>query len=334
MKEMKHKAIRRKNEYIQALRGLAIAAVVLIHCLQQAEWVLFLRPFLNFAVAMFLFLSGLLTPADKCADISGFYKRRIGKILIPYILWSCIYLIASRQIDPVVIIKSLCLGTAAAQMYYLLVYAQMVLLTPLIYKALNSKCGWLLWLITPMTLVLREIAVCRGSAMTAVFSVFFGSWLLYYMLGLRWRVIANTLGEHLWTTMCVMVVALALQMISAWYWNKSGNFSVATSQLKVTAMITSLAVIVFAMQMTTLVRGKVSQCHLIILIGDCSYGVYLCHLLVLTCIRKVCELANVPVASVWGALLLWVLTLTVSTAIVRFCQIILPKRLQAVLGFE
>ena len=50
-----------RDRYLQAIRGLAIACVVRIHCLpQRTAWVV-LRPFLNWAVAGFLFLSGLLT---------------------------------------------------------------------------------------------------------------------------------------------------------------------------------------------------------------------------------------------------------------------------------
>lgn len=56
-----------RDHYIQALRGLAIAAVVLIHCLPGSAASVALRPFLNWAVAMFLFLSGLLTTEERVA---------------------------------------------------------------------------------------------------------------------------------------------------------------------------------------------------------------------------------------------------------------------------
>ena len=45
-----------RDSYIQALRGLAIGAVVLIHCLPQEPVTVLIRPFLNFSVA-FLFFS-------------------------------------------------------------------------------------------------------------------------------------------------------------------------------------------------------------------------------------------------------------------------------------
>ncbi len=73
---MKHGIAKGKDYYLQALRGFAIMAVVLIHCLPaDRQWVLYVRPFLNFGVALFIFLSGYLTPADKCENIGVFYKR-------------------------------------------------------------------------------------------------------------------------------------------------------------------------------------------------------------------------------------------------------------------
>lgn len=54
-----------KDRYLQALRGLAISAVVLIHCLPQCAASVAIRPFLNFSVVLFLFLSGVLTDERK-----------------------------------------------------------------------------------------------------------------------------------------------------------------------------------------------------------------------------------------------------------------------------
>lgn len=50
-----------RDRYLQALRGAAIAAVVLIHSLPACAASVAVRPFLNWSVAMFLFLSGYLT---------------------------------------------------------------------------------------------------------------------------------------------------------------------------------------------------------------------------------------------------------------------------------
>lgn len=54
-----------KDRYLQAVRGLAIDAVVLIHCLPVSDVTVVLRPFLNWGVAAFIFLSGYLTSEEK-----------------------------------------------------------------------------------------------------------------------------------------------------------------------------------------------------------------------------------------------------------------------------
>ena len=50
---------------IQLVRGIAILAVVLIHSLPDGLIQVFVRPFINFAVPCFLFLSGMLSNAKR-----------------------------------------------------------------------------------------------------------------------------------------------------------------------------------------------------------------------------------------------------------------------------
>lgn len=62
-----------KNEYIQLLRGIAIIAVVMIHSTAPDFLRVFLRPFLNFAVALFVFFVGL----------SHQIKNHLRRIILP-----------------------------------------------------------------------------------------------------------------------------------------------------------------------------------------------------------------------------------------------------------
>lgn len=54
-----------KNHRIQILRAFAIIAVVMIHTSPPAAGQVIFRPFINFGVATFLFLSGYLTKIDN-----------------------------------------------------------------------------------------------------------------------------------------------------------------------------------------------------------------------------------------------------------------------------
>lgn len=54
-----------ESKKIQILRGLAIIAVVFIHNTPGGLAQVFCRPFLNFSVGLFLFLSGMLSDAGR-----------------------------------------------------------------------------------------------------------------------------------------------------------------------------------------------------------------------------------------------------------------------------
>lgn len=99
-----------RDVYLQAIRGASIAAVALIHCLPQEAWVIAVRPFLNFAVAAFIFLSGYLTPMGRTRPPLPFYKKRAGKIAPPYVLWSAFYLLARRVFAPLAVVCALLIG--------------------------------------------------------------------------------------------------------------------------------------------------------------------------------------------------------------------------------
>lgn len=291
----KHSSAKCKDQYIQVLRGFAISAVVLIHCLPlDYEWVIFVRPFLNFGVPMFLFLSGYLTPESRCANVGAFYKRRIGKILIPYFVWSFIYILIAKQSNPLQIIKDLCFGSAAAQMYYLLVYAQLVLLTPLLYWMIKRAWGTIIcWALTPVVLIIREYGAYAGFS-TAFLRVFFGSWLIYYLLGMCWKSLTTHLlkWKTIWSYAIILTLTTGIQIFAAYIWYRQSNFDLATTQLKISSMLTALSVIGIAMTAPKSFRLKLVTKRLLTLTGDCSYGVYLSHLVIVDAITTVLHRLN------------------------------------------
>ena len=67
------------NQQIQALRGIAILAVVIIHTYPANGLSgIVIRSITNFAVAMFIFLSGLLTPIEKLSNYEELTKQDIN----------------------------------------------------------------------------------------------------------------------------------------------------------------------------------------------------------------------------------------------------------------
>ena len=106
---------------IQVLRGLAIIAVVIIHSIPTGIAQVWLRPFVNFSVALFLFLSGMLSKADRWNP-----GKRLVKVLIPYAIWTLVYVVLHNYKNisgiPLIYLKNLITTKSAVIMYYIFVY--------------------------------------------------------------------------------------------------------------------------------------------------------------------------------------------------------------------
>ena len=265
-----------KDRYLQALRGVAIAAVVLIHCLPQCPASIAVRPFLNWSVAAFLFLSGYLT-CEKKVLAGGVLRRRVSRTLPPYVVWSLAYAVILQRSGPLGALKAALTAGAAAQLYFVAVYLQLVILTPLLYRMLK-RCRGLVYAITPICLLVCEIATAAGVAFPAQCRLF-PVWLVYYVVGLDWPHWSKVLAGRLRLVCCAFVVCLAVQFAAGYGWNAMGNYNMATTQLKLSSMFTSLCVIALLMLLPCFVRRGAASSFLVPL-GDASFGIlslsYLC----------------------------------------------------------
>ena len=317
-----------KDPYIQVLRGLAIAAVALIHCLPESAASVALRPLLNWAVAMFLFLSGLLTTEEKVMR-GGVIGKRLLKVAWPYLVWSVIYTALSRPESASEALLPLLTGGASAQMYYLLVYAQLVAITPLLFKLLRTH-RVLTYAIAPVAVALWEAAALLGIDLPNLGRLF-PMWLVFYLVGLEWERWRGVVSGKVKAVAAVAAVALALQMGEGFLWNAYGDYNMATTQLRLTNMASSLAVIALFMLASGAVRSKLAGCQPLVRLGDLSFGVYLCHIAAFIVCRKLFEL--VGLSGFLPSLLLWAVVLVSSALFVALCQRVLPKRALVVVGF-
>lgn len=245
-----------KDPYIQALRGLAIAAVVLVHCLPESPVSVCVRPFLNWAVALFLFLSGMLTGRRKV--LTGEVLRgRIARVLGPYVVWSLIYLASSCPGSVREVVMALLTGGAAAHLYYLLVYIQLAVLTPLLMRALRSHRE-ALYLVTPCVLVVWELRALCGVDAPSI-AVLFPVWLVYYLFGLEWERWRVWLQNREGAVAAVSCVALALQAGEGFLWDALGDYGMATTQLRLANVVSSLGVISLLMLASESVKERLAR---------------------------------------------------------------------------
>lgn len=315
-----------RDRYLQAIRGLAIACVVCIHCLPQCAASVVLRPFLNWAVAGFLFLSVLLTSESKI--LRGGVAKRLHKVLIPYLVWSGIYLVVTQRLTAGGIVKGVLFGTSSAQMYYLLVYAQLVMLTPLLYRVLRSH-RLLVYCVTPVFLLVREVAAIVGVALPQV-QVLFPAWLLFYVLGLDWGKVGRVATRRCSLLPGLLVACLFLQLVSGFAWLARGDYNMATTQLKLSSMATSAVLVVLIGLTGHRLRQLFARSYLVKL-GDLSFGIYLCHILVLSVVTKVLGFVAIP--ALMATVVNLAVTLVVSACVVAVGATLLPRKVCEALGF-
>lgn len=231
---------------------------------------------------------------------------------------------------PLGLFKALLVGTASAQLYYLLVYAQLVLLTPWLYRTLRSR-RVVMYAITPAVLVLRESLGVFGLSLPGLGSLFI-TWLIFYLMGLDWpRWKARLEGVSLGALALLLACALLLQEASSFAWNAHCNYDLATTQLKLSSMFTSMAFICAAMKLPAAWRARAVGSTWLVRLGDLSFGVYLCHMLVLAVVRKV--FVTVGADAYIACFVIWLVTLGISALCVAAARRLLPDQALRLIGF-
>lgn len=286
-----------KNYTIQLFRALAIIAVVMIHSTPSGEWQVFCRPFINFAVATFLFLSGYLTKTEQ-NDWFSFYKKRITRVIIPYIIWTTVYSLPAiyrEGIDS--LFKNLLTTHACVVLYYIFVYIQFILLTPLLGRLARSRYLHLGWLVAPASILLfKYYSLLTGIEINKYINILWSDaclgWFTFYYLGLL-------LGNHilekdfkLKKLAILYGISIALQMAEGYGWLLLGDVNCG-SQLKLTSLLSSTLFLLIIYEILKRKAFTVKN-KFIRMLGDYSFGIYLCHIAVMMVLDKIPYYKTIP----------------------------------------
>ena len=268
----------------------------MIHTTPAGQWQVFCKPFINFAVATFIFLSGYLTKVDN-ENWLKFYIRRITRVLVPYIIWTVIYSIPDiRSSGPSALVKNLLCANATTTLYYIFVYIQFVLLTPLLGKLVKSPYRHLGWLIAPLSVILfKYIPVFGGIQLGKHIELFWNDaclgWFTFYYLGL---ILGNKIIDRQFNIRNLAVLycaSLLLQMAEGYLW-----FTVdpagCGSQLKLTSILSSSIFMLIIYSVLSSNHG--TKCRLLSTIGDYSFGIYLVHMMILKELEPMALYSAIP----------------------------------------
>ena len=268
----------------------------MIHTTPAGEMQVICKPFINFAVATFIFLSGYLTKADD-DNWLAFYRRRITRVLVPYFIWTVIYSIQDIQSEGLsVLVKNLLCANATTTLYYIFVYIQFVLLTPLLGKLAKSRFRHLGWIIAPLSVVLFKYIpafgdIHLGKHVELLWSDACLGWFTFYYLGL---ILGNKILSpkfNLRNLVFLYCMSLLLQMGEGYLW-----FTVdpagCGSQLKLTSILSSSIFMLIIYSVLSSNHG--TKCRLLSTIGDYSFGIYLVHMMILKALEPMTLYSAIP----------------------------------------
>lgn len=271
---------------IQICRAIAIIAVVIIHnCPQEYEGIV-IRCFVNFAVALFIFLSGYLTKLVN-NDIKMFYKKRLLRVIIPYCIWSMLYTIFSNKWDS--FIFNFITGQCCSIYYFIIVYIQLTILTPWVSRLIQSKYWKLGLLITPISIAIEYIYTINNNSIVFPFNaLFFAVWFIFFYLEMCVRNENIKFSLNFKRLCCLFIVGYVIQLIESIIWYVYGNYNMATTQLKFSAILCSVIVSIIAylwiIKEIKISHNKIS--NIFIVIGNYSFGIYLTHIALMGVLNK------------------------------------------------
>ncbi len=280
---------------IQLIRGLAIAAIVLAHNSPGGLTAAFLRPFFNPSVGLFLCISGMLSSADRWNP-----KKRITKIIIPYILWTLIYTVfenrESVSMFLITFLKSLVTGNGAAVMYYVFVYCALTLLVPLIDRAARSEYRYWWLLLSPAEILLfHTIPIVMDISFDEIFRriiyLSFVPWFSYYYLGYLIGHGFLTVRTGTKKLLAVLSVSIMIQILEGCWYYSFGYMDCGT-EYKVSTFLTNMIVAILSCRF--IYSDRTVKCDLLKYLGDNSFGIFFSHLAVMLVLKKIPYYKCVP----------------------------------------
>lgn len=304
-----------KSKYWQAIRGIAIICVILIHCHNGSGYsngwrnIWFAeRAIINFPVGMFLFLSGFFVSESDVdlinrGELKNYYKKRFIRLALPYAFWSICYIIldfvastVSQSSCPsfLELAMQLVTGGGAPQLYYIIVLLQLTFLTPLLIKTIEKNYGLLLLsLVSVAYTVLIAVYTIYSGSTPRFYDVIFLPWMVFYCVGLfvKKMIALQKIGHKNHTyiksiAVCsIAVLFIIIQYISSVALLNNGiELGYTVSQNRFTSTIYALyliLVIYYIFQRNQKLFYKIENSKLLTAIGDYSYGIFYTHYFVI-----------------------------------------------------
>lgn len=323
-----------KNFYVglDVARVLACFLVVVVH-LSATDFYLFGPKWwpANFydsiarvAVPIFFLITGALILVPE-QDIGKFYRKRIGKVLQPLILWSLVYAFIYKSATPLDSLIDILKGVSTGHLWYFYaiiglylsapflgkIYVNSNLLEKRIFLAFWLACNCLVPLIRPF---LDSTYDPRAPYHLQMFMGYFG--LLFLGAYMFERRSANATRKSFCINLFFVVFGSAMTMWLTYLFSVKAGHPVETfyTYLSLFIVVTAIAFFNLALSIRQLPKlvGRVVN-----LISGCSLGIYCIHPLIIDLVNKLTGLEG-KVTSTWMKIPIMTLAVFVTSLVLVY----------------
>lgn len=320
-----------RNSYFDFLRGIAIMMVIAIHTVPVVPaydsfygiTIITLRQMLNCAVPIFLAISGyFLAKKDLSSrnNIITFYKRQLPTVYIPCIVfslgWFLLDLYGQRFSNPISCILNL-IVCGYSIYYFIALIIQLYILLPLLVRWNKSYWGILISAIVSCAsiVVVTYMLHIEGRQFPLVaYASPFAIWVVFFMMGIYFS--SHKRSKLLIPGIVIATIGLIASVAETLYYLPLHGSGMG---IKLSAFIYSAGVImiIFSTQAETCFQeNRATKC--ILWIGEVSFGIYLLHMYVRFALGYIVQTDS------W--LFSWLLTITLSSAIIIAAKRIVPSQ--------
>lgn len=307
---------------IDLIRAITVFSVVAIHSLAYTKNLTpepllpiynLIGHALHYNREIFIFVTGLVLTyvyMNRRYSKKQFWLKRAGLVVIPYVVWSIIYVILNHQNMSVsnflkVAVHDILTGNASFQLYYILLTIQLYILFPL-FLAFIKKVAARPWLTLGISLILQIVFLYYNFhflqsvrdpspflktflkyqdriAFVYQFFFFLGAYTAIYFD--RVSFFLKKYGKWVFGSFFISLV-----LYSAYYYYQLNqlNLSIwrATTVLQPSVALYSIVVIAFVGWLSLLWAQKRQFYSLIHVLSETSFGIYFVHVLFLSWTTK------------------------------------------------
>jgi surface polysaccharide O-acyltransferase-like enzyme len=329
---------------VNTLRGWAILGVIAIHVsmnftkFTELSWLpvslAAIDIYAHFAVPLFVVISGFLLAVKYDSDysIGAFYKKRLNRMLLPFLIWSVVYMLLKPENlkDPFQAVFNIITGRSYYHLWFFFLIIQLYLVFPFLRKFLKNKHFLIILIILFIQVLFRHLRedMAEPDNFTIIFKGLFLSYIFYFSFGI-WTAdniesiekILSRISSFINSVIFASTVLFSFLFSYNWLAEHNGFFDRNSLFMLLEKIILPFVFIMIFINLLRLSDSLKSKRFIngLNVLSRYSFGIYLSHVLFLRIVIKLLKYANIT----WNDLVFYPVSFTVTVIIsILFCYMI------------